>query len=153
MHYLNYKQHGLLHPNFSSSVIVLSAPEPLRVPKPWSLALQETCLNKRDLCDVPPVASSRNGSDSTLTCPSSRNDLQWAALCRRWRRKSSSGGTPDPWLASLSLWLGCPGDTVHIFAKKTSCLKEDEILYKGVKNKKQDRFVNIKDSFRMAKVN
>lgn len=93
-----------------------------------SLALLETCLNNTNLYGIPSVASSRNVPDSTLTPLSSRSDLQWAALCRRWHRRNSSSGTPDPWRASLSLQQRFPGDTVHIFAKKTYYLREDIII-------------------------
>lgn len=129
MHYLSYKYHGQLHENVSSSGPVLCAQGSLHcMCCSHSLALLETCLNNTNLYDIPSVASSRNVPDSTLTSLSSHSDLQWTALCRRWHRRNSSSGTPDPWRASLSLQQRFPGDTVHIFAKKTYYLREDIII-------------------------
>lgn len=129
MHYLNYKYHDQLHQNVSSSGPVLCAQTSLCcMCCSQSLALLQTCLNNTNLYDIPSVASSRNVADSTLRSLSSHSDLRWTALCRRWHRKNSSSGTPNPRCASLSLQQRFPGDSVHIFAKKTYCLREYIII-------------------------
>lgn len=127
MHYLNYKQHGLLLYSFSSSGPVLCAQGSLHcMCRYQGLALLETCLNNTTLYDcIPSAASSRNEPGSTLTSLSSRSDLRWTALCRRWHRRSSSSDTPDPRRALLPLRQRFPGGTAHIFAKKTSYLREN----------------------------
>ncbi len=126
MPYLNYKPHGLLHYSFSSSGPVLCARGSLHcMCRSQGLTLLETCLNNTYLYDcIPSAASSGSVPGSTLTSLSSRSDLQWAALCHRWHRRSSSSGTPDPRRASLPLRQRFPAGTAHIFAKKTSCLRE-----------------------------